>query len=91
MKRIKELPLELAEKMELPGEIMPGTGSLTLTGGRRALVEGHRGLLEYSEERVVLALKRGRISITGAGLAIRAMNAGELVISGRIETVEWEG
>lgn len=89
MKRIKELPLELAEKLELPGEIMPGTGSLTITGGRRALIEGCRGLLEYSKERLVLALQRGKISINGADLCIRAMNAGTLVISGRIETVEW--
>lgn len=89
MKAIKELPLDLAEKLELPTEILPGTPSLTLTGGRSALVEGHRGLLEYSEERVVLALKRGKISISGAGLRLRAMNAGELVVSGRIDTVEW--
>lgn len=90
MKRIKELPLDLAERMELPGEIMPGAGSLSVIGGRRALVEGYRGLLEYSPERVVLVLERGKISIGGSGLVIRAMNAGALVISGRIENVEWE-
>lgn len=90
MKRIKELPLELAEKLELPGEIIPGAGSLTVIGGRRALVEGCRGLLEYSQERVVLSLKRGRIIIGGAGLTIRVMNAAALIVSGRIENVEWE-
>ena len=89
MKRIKELPLDLAEKMELPGEIIPGAGSLSIIAGRRALVEGYRGLLEYSPERVVLALERGKITIGGSGLVIRTMNAGALVISGRIENVEW--
>jgi len=91
LKRIKELPFELAEKMELPGEIIPGAGSLSIIGGRRALVEGYRGLLEYSTERLVLALERGKIIISGAGLVIRTMNAGALVISGRIENVEWGG
>jgi len=90
LKRIKELPLELAEKIELPGEIIPGTGSISVIAGRRALVEGYRALLEYSAERVVLALERGKIIIGGAALSIRAMNAGAIVISGRIETMEWE-
>lgn len=89
MKRIKELPLELAEKMALPAEVLPGTGTVTVSGGRQACVEGHRGILEYSEQRVVLAMKRGRLSISGAALRLRAMNGGELVISGRIENVEW--
>ncbi len=90
MKRIKSLPLELAEKMELPGEILPGTASVRVIGGRKALVEGHRGILEYSSERIVLALRKGRISINGSGLSIEAMNGGELLAAGRIESVEWQ-
>ena len=90
MKKIGELPRELAEKLELPGELLPHTGSVQIIGGRQALVEGQRGILEYSEERVVLALKRGKIILSGSGLRLRAMMSGEMLISGKIQTVEWE-
>ncbi len=90
MKRIKSLSQELAEKLELPGDIIPGTASVRIIGGRQTLVEGHRGILEYSQERIVLALKKGRISINGSGLSLEAMNGGELLVAGRIESVEWQ-
>ncbi len=90
MKPIKGLPLELAEKMELPRELLPGTAGISIIGGRQACVEGHRGILEYSEERIVLALRKGRIIINGSSLKIEAMNAGELLLAGRIESVEWQ-
>lgn len=89
MKTIKELPLDLAEKLELPMEILPGAGRISITGGRQAYVEDHRGIVEYSEDRVVLALKRGKIIINGAGMRLSAMNGSELIVSGRIESVEW--
>lgn len=89
LKKIRELPFELAEKLELPGEVLPGAGSICITGGRNALVEGHRGILEYSEDRIVLALRRGKITLSGAGMQLRAMNGGELLVSGRIQNVEW--
>jgi len=89
LKKLNQIPGELAEKLELPGEIIPGMGSVNIVGGRRALVEGYRGILEYSDERVVLSLKRGKLSLNGAGLRLEAMKAGELLVSGRIQTVEW--
>ena len=89
LKRIKELPIELAEKLALPDDILPGTGSVSITGGRHALVEGQRGILEYSEEKIVLALKRGKITVSGSGMKLKAMNGGEVLISGRIQNVEW--
>ena len=90
MKKIGELPQELAERLELPGELLPQTGSVRITGGRQALVEGQRGILEYSGERIVLSLKRGKIILSGSDMSLRAMGRGEILIRGRIQSVEWE-
>ena len=89
MKKIKDLPIELAEKLKLPGEVLPGLGSVSIVGGKNALVEDHRGIIEYSDERIVVALGRGKLCISGSKLHLRAMNGGELLISGRIQSVEW--
>ena len=86
---VREFPTDLAERLELPGELLPGTGRLTLSGGRRALVEGQRGILEYTAERIVVSFGREKLSLMGDGLRLSAMNAGELLIHGRIRSVEW--
>ncbi len=88
--RPREWPADLAERLELPAEILPGTGCLTISGGRRALVEGHRGILEYTGQRITVSFGRQKLSLSGDGLQLRAMSAGELLVIGRIRTAEWE-
>lgn len=89
MKAVRELPAELVERLELPEELLPGRGRLTLDGGRQALVEGQRGILEYSPERIVVSFGREKLTLAGDSLRLRAMNAGELLIAGRIRAAEW--
>lgn len=84
------LPQDLAERLALPEEALLGTARLTVTGGRRLLVENHRGVMDYDRERIVVSLGRGRLNISGTGLVIIAMNRRELLIGGRIQSVEWE-
>ena len=89
MRNVRELPAELAERLDLPGELLPGQGKLSLCGGRQALIEGHRGILEYTPERIVVSFGREKLSLNGDSLRLRAMNAGELLVSGRIRAAEW--
>ena len=87
--KVRELPAELAELLELPGELLPGCGRLTLSGGRRALVEGQRGILEYTAERIVVSFGREKLSLMGDDLRLKAMNAEQLLVTGRIRSLEW--
>lgn len=89
LKAIKELPGELGERLELPGEAM-GAVKLSVTGGRRALVENHRGLLEYGTEQIRVSTGRGQLVLRGSELRLAAMNRRELLISGKLQAVEWE-
>ena len=89
LKGSRFLPAALAERLGLPNEIVPGGGRLTLSGGRQALIEGQRGILEYSGERIVISFGREKLSLMGDGLYLRAMNAEELLVTGHIRTAEW--
>ena len=81
---------ELAERLDLPEDILLNSLKLSVTGGKRALVENHRGILEYGSDRIVIAAKRGRLKMFGSELKICAMNREALLISGRINSMEWE-
>lgn len=84
----RDLPEETAERFELPPEAVAGMPRITITGRSRVLVENHRGLLEYGEDTVEVAGGRIRVRIHGAELQLRAMDRNDLVITGRILSVE---
>ena len=81
VKRLSDIPLEIAERLDLPAE--------TVTGRRRALVENHCGLLEYSHECIVVDGGRVRVCIRGTNLQLVAMDSTALLISGTIACAEF--
>lgn len=89
-KRKRSLPLEVAERFELPAEAMAGVARLTITGARRAVIEDHKGLLALGEDLVAVDGGRVTIRLRGEGLQLRAMDKKELVITGEIFSAEFE-
>lgn len=89
MKRGKRLACQLCESLELPEDALPGLARLCLSGGRRALIENHRGILAYGPSYIAVAVEGGRLGLSGGELRLLAMNRRELLIGGRIEQVEW--
>ena len=90
MKRIADIPEEIAGRLDLPAETVAGVPKLTVTGRRRALIENHRGLLQYSRDRIEVDGGRVRLRIRGANLQLVAMDRSDLLISGVILSAEFE-
>lgn len=90
LKKLRNIADDLAEKLELPSEALGAAAKLSITGGRRALIENHRGIIEYGRERIVIGTEKGRIVISGQELLLSAMNKSELLIIGEINMAEWE-
>lgn len=90
LKKIGILAADLAERLELPEDALLSAAKLSLTAGRRALIENHKGILEYGTERILISTGRGKISLSGSELRLVAMSKSQLLISGRIQNVEWE-
>lgn len=90
LKKMESLAGELAERLQLPEEALLSAAKLTVVAGRRLVVENHRGILEYGPERIVVSAGRAKLCINGAQLSLEAMNKTELLIVGRIQSVEWE-
>lgn len=79
----------VAELFDLPADVLAGLPRLELVGSRQLYLEGHRGLLAYSEERIDANTGFGVLRVRGSGLTLLAMTAEELRIGGRIDAVEW--
>lgn len=62
---------------------------LTVEGGGSLLLERHRGVIEYSDTRVVLATGLYTLRITGENLTMTAMDAQAVRLRGRIDALEF--
>lgn len=60
---------------------------LELEGRREVFIERHRGILEYSCERVLVLSGEGMLEIEGEGMKIAAMSRDFLRIKGKITGV----
>lgn len=90
MKSFADRLEQLEEKAGLPGEALSGELKISVTAGKRALVENHRGILSFENTIVTVAARRGRVTLRGEGLYIAAMSDRWLLICGKIQGVDWE-
>ena len=73
---------DLWDRLDLPGESLPGQVVVEITGENRVLIEHHCGVREYSRERIGVKVKYGMLQVCGNCLELRCMTREQLVISG---------
>lgn len=86
LERKKEV---IVESLKLPKDSVLGASIVTITGNTDAFVENYRGILEYSEELILLQGKTCQISITGRKLSIDYYTNEDMKISGYIEYIRY--
>lgn len=71
----------------LEEEAIPGQPIVELAGDRRVFIEDHRGVREYTRERITVGMKYGLLQVCGCGLELSRMTRDTLLIRGRIDCV----
>ena len=70
------------------GENAAPTFRAMLLGEQAAYVEGVKAIKSYSQEKIEIYLKKGEIKITGEGLVVKKLCAGDLAVCGKIKSIE---
>ena len=78
---------DIRDGLDLPGESLPGQVLIEITDDSRVLIEHHRGIQEYSTERIGVNVKFGVVQVCGHCLELRCMTREQLVITGCVKTV----
>jgi sporulation protein YqfC len=64
---------------------------LMLAGGRRAMIENHTGILEFSPSCVRLMTRQGVLMIRGEALLLTQIRPDALTVRGEIRSIELPG
>ena len=81
--------LERASRaLDVPGDVVAGLPRLELIGDGELRMEPHRGILAYGPEEIHISGGKLVVVVRGEGLELRAMNPAQLLITGKITTVE---
>ena len=86
---IKKLAGDVSDFLDLPEDAVLGSARVEITAGKRLLIDNHRGVMSYTGETVMVLLPDGKLSVYGGDLRMKAMTERQLLIGGRIDSVEW--
>jgi sporulation protein YqfC len=77
----------MANKMDLPQDVMMDLPRITMIGQIHVYVENHRGLLSFTDKELRLLLKQGQLLIKGKGFVIKTILPEEILLQGKIDQV----
>lgn len=75
---------------EMPEELVSDIPKITILGFDRMLIENYKCILEYQDVFVRVKMKKGLININGYNLLMNEMTKDDLIITGKIESVDFE-
>lgn len=79
----------IADSLKLPKDMALGACIVTVTGNSQVLVENYRGILEYTQECIMLQGKSCRIAICGCRLCIAYYTNEDMKIEGIISEIRY--
>lgn len=80
---------QLVEALQLPKDVCLGALRVTMMGSCEAWIENYRGILEYTEVRILLQGKNCQVCFEGSRLSIDYYTNEDMKISGHIRCVSY--
>ncbi len=88
-KRREIISKAMADLLEIPADLVMDMPRLTVTGRNELYLENHKGIIEYTTERIRINLSRGFMEVVGDNLEIQALMPDEMKVWGDINTINY--
>ena len=76
--------------LDFPEEISSNNPKITVMGFEKIMVENYKGILEYESFFIRLKTYIGIININGCNLSLNEMTDENLLITGKIDSIDFE-
>lgn len=85
----RSLAQRILVSAQIPEDLSESALLFLVTGRQEAYIENYKGILEYTDSRILLLGKHCRLSIEGKHLMIPFYTAEEMKITGQIEHISY--
>ncbi len=75
---------------DIPEEISSEIPKVTILGFNKMLIENYKCILEYQDFFIRIKMSSGLININGFNLTMNEMTKDDLIITGLIESIDYE-
>ena len=86
-KNRKNIGETLADAFDLPKELIIDIPKITLIGNREMAIESHKGIIQYTNEKIRISVAGGEVIVSGKELFINSILLEEIVIYGEFHQV----
>lgn len=87
--QIREKRELVVESLKLPKDSLLGASIITVTGENDIFVENYKGILQYSDDLILLQGQNRKIELKGKKLTISYYTNEDMKIRGMIETISF--
>lgn len=87
MGKRRKLFENMIDQTFLSSETIPGQPIVEISGDQRVLVENHKGVAAYGQEKILVNVKFGVVCVCGCNLEMIHMTKEQLIIRGKIDSV----
>ena len=86
----EEVKRKISDALDLPKDIVLNIPRVTIMGKIAVFIENHKGIIQYSSQRVKVNTPIGIIIVKGEELLIKSILADEITIEGNISALDFE-
>lgn len=90
MSRVKRGFNRIENFLEIPKEVTTNEPKVTIVGFKEMLIENYKGILEYEDILIRIKTQIGILNISGIGLNLNQMTGDDILVTGKIESIELE-
>lgn len=76
--------------LEIPQEVSTTMPKITIIGFEKMLIENYKGILEYQDFYIRINTYVGILNINGLELNLQEMTSDDLIVTGKIENIDFE-
>lgn len=78
------------EILEIPLEVVSQEPKITIMGFKEVLIENYKAILEYEEFYIKINTYTGVININGFNLKLKEMTDDDIMVLGKIDSIDFE-
>lgn len=90
MSKARKTFSRIEDMLEIPKEITSNEPKVTIVSFKQMLIENYKGILEYEDILIRIKTSMGILNISGFGLNLNQMTGDDIVVTGKIESIELE-